>query len=538
MGNRQNRSTEAAMRITIEAVRAAWARDGTVLLKMLDIDGAFNEVPHERLGEMAAAQRFPPWLCSWLASFLEGRTARLRFDGETSPRRPVRSGVPQGSPLSPILLILYIASLYRALQDVEGTITVGFADDTNIISIGRDTEQARGRLETAWKVCKDWSTKSGLRFNPAKTELIHFTKERNPTPVRIRIENTTIRSRDHARFLGIWLDRKLNWRKHTQEMLKKAKTQVRALTVSATATWGCDLFRAREIYTKVIRAALVYGCPAYHTPTENKKIHPPARAFAKIQSDALRRVLGAYKATPIRMLETEAAIPPIDLYMTQLITLSERRLVNGEIAPLIRAASTLAARTLKRRWRKRTYRKPDEERQAWMQQNVNSAEWPMEEVWRSRWEPAVGSIRRRRHRPTDPADQEFIGADKKTVRKRHTSMKKHESSVLTQIRTGRIGYRAFLFHRNVPEVATPYCRCGTGRQTAEHMVAWCPELNAARTDLPFPLSNRAEMIQAVDRGEPARSTVRLLLDSGTLQQFTLAEQLAKRADQRQTWGPQ
>ena len=310
---------------------------------------------------------FPPWLCSWLASFLEGRTARLRFDGEMSPRRPIRSGVPQGLPLSPILFILYIASLYRALQEVEGTVTVGFADDMNIISIGRNPEQARGRLETAWKVCKDWSIKSGLCFNPVKTELIHFTKERNPTPVDIRIENTTIWSWEHVRFLGIWLDRKLNWKKHTQEMLKKAKTQVRALNVSAAATWGCDLFRAREIYTKVIRAALVYGCSTYHMPTENNKIHPPARAFARIQSDALRRVLGAYKATPICMLETEAAIPPIDLYMMQLTTLSERRLADGKITPLIRAASTLAVRTLKRRWRRCTYRKPDEERQTWMQ---------------------------------------------------------------------------------------------------------------------------------------------------------------------------
>ena len=86
-------------------------------------------------------------------------------------------------------------------------------------------------------------------------------------------------------------------------------------------------------------------------------------------------------------------------------------------------------------------------------------------------------------------------------------MRKHESSVLTQIRTGRIGYRAFLFHRNVPEVATPHCRCGTGRQTAEHMVVWCPELNEARTSLPFPLSNRADMIQAVGKGEPAKATV-------------------------------
>jgi hypothetical protein len=38
---------------------------------------------------------------------------------------------------------------------------------------------------------------------------------------------------------------------------------------------------------------------------------------------------------------------------------------------------------------------------------------------------------------------------------KHAELKKHESSFLTQVRTGKVGLRAFLFQRKVPDVRTP-----------------------------------------------------------------------------------
>ena len=53
--------------------------------------------------------------------------------------------------MSPILFILYIGSLYEKLKKVHGIMLVGFSDDTNIISIGRDPESTAKQLEAAWK---------------------------------------------------------------------------------------------------------------------------------------------------------------------------------------------------------------------------------------------------------------------------------------------------------------------------------------------------------------------------------------------------
>jgi hypothetical protein len=66
----------------------------------------------------------------------------------------VVAGVPQGSPLSPILFILYIASLYKALKEDYPLVSiVGFTDDTNLLVFGKSPEANTRQLERAWKTC-------------------------------------------------------------------------------------------------------------------------------------------------------------------------------------------------------------------------------------------------------------------------------------------------------------------------------------------------------------------------------------------------
>jgi hypothetical protein len=67
--------------------------------------------------------------------------AILYFDGQQTEDIPVVAGVLQGSPLSLVLFILYIASLYEALKKDHLLVSiVGFADDTNLLVFGRNVK--------------------------------------------------------------------------------------------------------------------------------------------------------------------------------------------------------------------------------------------------------------------------------------------------------------------------------------------------------------------------------------------------------------
>ena len=114
--------------------------------------------------------------------------------------------------------------------------------------------------------------------------------------------------------------------------------------------------------------------------------------------------------------------------------------------------------------------------------------------------------------------------------KRHEGLTKAQSSLLTQARTGDIGLRDFLFRFKVPGVATPYCECGEGRETVEHLVVWCPKPSKPRTWEPHEIRSHRDL-QLVLQGVGTRSVrfVRMvlnwLMDLDQLPQYSLARML-------------
>ena len=59
-------------------------------------------------------------LSSWVDSFLTGRKIQLAFEGQCIAMTPVATGIPQGSPISPILFLIYIRDIL-AIGDFRGS---------------------------------------------------------------------------------------------------------------------------------------------------------------------------------------------------------------------------------------------------------------------------------------------------------------------------------------------------------------------------------------------------------------------------------
>jgi len=340
-------------------------------------------------------------------SFLSARRARLRFDGEDTDWIGVTAGVPQGSPLSPILFILYTASLYKELETHAGLATVGFADDLNLLAVARKPGETRDILEKAWGVCETWARTRGMQFAPQKTELMHFTRARAPIQQRVRIGGAEVSPQVVARFLGVWLDRKLRWSAHLGQIRKRLKTQRFALTRLAASTWGCSLHRARMLYTAVIRSAVAYGAAAYHVPAAPKP-RGVARSLAREQNRCLRVIAGAFRATPVRNLETETFVPPIDLYLNVRLADFEARLqLTGKAQLIDNVCAGVRAQLRRRRGRPRKQKQPTIEEGAgklrWAKERMwdgtrgarCEAREALARDWRERWQSDCAAARRR-----------------------------------------------------------------------------------------------------------------------------------------------
>ena len=93
-----------------------------------------------------------------IESFLKDRTTTLRLGMDTSAPFRTSTGIPQGSPLSPILYLFYNADLLEIGRRLDlNMCTSGYIDDVAILVSSRTTEENCRRLKQVHAECEAWA---------------------------------------------------------------------------------------------------------------------------------------------------------------------------------------------------------------------------------------------------------------------------------------------------------------------------------------------------------------------------------------------
>jgi len=157
----------------------------------------------------------------------------------------------------------------------------------------------------------------------------------------------------------------------------------------------------------------------------------------------------------------------------------------------------------------------------WLGQAQSTTEL-MLEAWEARWKRGFHPDPLK---TTQPADTTPIFSNK--ALKKHENLTKAESSLLIQARTGAIGLNDFLFRARVPEISTPYCECGQGKETVEHLVVWCPHPPKPRGPWAQKIRTRNDLYKALLGGAHTQAILAWLTGLGKLTEYRLSVKIAE-----------
>lgn len=546
MGARRGRSTLTALQLLTEQIHTIWNLPGksrVATLLCMDIAGAYDNASRRRLLHNLRKRRIPEIIVRWVASFLKERTTNIRVLEGESPYFDVTEGIPQGSPVSPILFLFFIADLLEAIKD-EGlrTSPSGFVDDTSILTYGNSTEHNCEKLRSVHERCRQWALSHGAKFAPEKYEIIHFAKNtrRFNMAATIDFEGLRPQPKSSVRILGVRVDSKLKWSAHLQAVKGRYESQLLAFNRITKSTWGASFQKAKLVYSAVLRPTISYAAGVWYGPEgTNLTTKATERALETMQNRGLRNVIGAYRAVGGPTLEKETGIPPISLHL------------EGMVANYIkRSHDTPASKYIRRECEKIRLRHPTTRRQITLQKTtpmVKKLGWLRDKVpdlfdsevlrmapnthdtqrqgtwkttwkgitkerWDARWGKYVDSVPQQRRPPA-------LHATDHNPEKLHEGSSKATSAMITQIRTEKIGLNAFLAERKVPD-KMPTCGCGWPRQTAKHIIRYCPDWEGRREPLRS-LEDWQNYQKLVGTPTGARAVAEWLQRTGLLPQFSI-----------------
>ena len=299
----------------------------------IDVKEAFDHVSRSQLLKRMIDLGIDGDLVAWTKSFLTDRKIQLVIDGHDNKEREIKTGIPQGSPVSSILFLIYISGVFDAAAENNPAITsLSFVDDLGFIAFGTSVKEISQTLGTVAATVLHWGSTNAVTYDTSKTEAVLFSKSHRQRLSRqlreadIKVGNKKIKFNQEAtRWLGVWLDGQLKFSAHINERIRRARIaeiQIKDLT----KTYGLMPGLVRRIQLAVVQSTALYGAELWLKGQKNHK-----DTFQQLFNRQARSITGMYPSTPIHPLLCEAGLTPASivldsrqrLYAYQLLSLPD-----------------------------------------------------------------------------------------------------------------------------------------------------------------------------------------------------------------------
>ena len=235
-----------------------------------------------------------------LALMTGPRKFHVVLGGSTSKVKSIKNGVPQGSVLAPALFNVYISDMPETRS-----MKLGYADDWTLTHQSRSWSELETTLSQDVNTMKNFFDKWYLQMNTTKTvsTVFHLNNREAKRTLNIQIDGNTLPTDQNPKYLGVTLDRQLNYKTHLEGIARKIGKRNCLLRKLAGTTWGASQTLLRTSTLALCHSAAEYCAPVWMRSTHTNLVDVKLR-------DSMRVITGCLKSTPTQWLPVMSAIPP------------------------------------------------------------------------------------------------------------------------------------------------------------------------------------------------------------------------------------
>jgi len=288
----------------------------------LHIKAGFDVVDNNTLARIRKEGGIPPYLVSWVSSFLAERSRTVVFQRAPGTTAPVNVGAPQGSPISPLLFLLDVRRLHFG---IPRGLMISYVDAFTLTVASLSYRGKIPRLQDILDSLERKASRLGISFSVARTELIHWrTPSQRHSPKcasPIQVKGELFHPGNSMGWLGYWFTPALDPAAHFSHRLALAQGAFALIGRLSPPGAGLPPYLCHKLATSLIAPILLYGADLF-TPSMGTTTR-----LDTFWLNVQRWTTNCFSASPTGILLVESCLPHVSLLINHRQRLAARRVV-------------------------------------------------------------------------------------------------------------------------------------------------------------------------------------------------------------------